>query len=373
MKILHTSDWHLGKRLFGRERLDAQRRMGEYLTEFVRERGIGLVVVAGDVYDTATPSSDAENLFYDIASALGEVCTVVAISGNHDDPDRLAAAQELARRHDVILAGDFGVPATSRHVTASGEGWLRIERDGSCVNLVVLPYPTDARTGDAVKEGETYADRVRIRLAASASAAFAHGGYRMVAAHLFCEGGVKSGSERDIELGTARIVPLGCLPDCDYVALGHIHKYLRYNGHVCYSGAPMPFTFDEADSAKYVVVIDTETGERERVELPAFDRLCAGEFSDADAADAFLTENADALCAVTLHLDEPLPVRDQRILRAHGNLVRLVPVLAPRQGAGLRERERKTTEQIFREFCAASNAEATDELVALFLELVGEA
>lgn len=371
MKILHTSDWHLGKRLFGRDRLNVQRAMGEDLVRLVHAEKADLVLMAGDLFDTAIPSGEAEQLFYDIATQIGDVATLVVISGNHDDPARLMAARSLARLHHIIVVGDYGEPVGDDRMTACGNGWVRLNLSGETVNIVTLPYMSDARTGELLREGETYGDRVKRRLGESAAQAFSADGVNLTVAHLFCMGGIKSGSERDIELGTARIVPLSCLPQADYTALGHIHRPLKLTDTIWYSGAPTAFTFDD-DADKSVNLYDSATKTVRQISLPQYDRLCALEAFSVEEALAQLAAAGEALTMLTLHTDKPLLISETKAIKAHTGLVRLVLDVSREKRKLAENRADLSPTRLFEDFCLFNKVEADSALTEMFLSLVGE-
>ena len=106
MKLLHTSDWHLGKRLYGKSRIDEQREVLAEIAEIAARENIDVLLLAGDVFDTFVPVAEAEELFYETLTALAKTCVPIAIAGNHDDAERLTAPRDLARVSGVILAGD---------------------------------------------------------------------------------------------------------------------------------------------------------------------------------------------------------------------------------------------------------------------------
>ena len=370
MKILHISDLHLGKRLHGVERLDAQRAVMDGIVAIAKERKIGLTVIAGDVFDTPMPSSDAENLFYDTVERLGDVCTVLVISGNHDDASRLMAARALAARHNIVICGSFDTPPTAcRQTVASGNNWMQLDINGTRVNAVLFPYPSDAAMGGEIREGESYTDRVGARLAAAAEACYGEG-FNLLVAHLFCSGAVKSGSERDIELGTARVVPLDRLPKSHYIALGHIHKKLEIADGIWYSGAPMPYSFDEVEK-KFAIIVDTDGGEPESVEIKQADCLMRGTFDSVEEGVAFCKENADALIDLKLRLPRAITVEENRALKACKSLVNLNLELTAEDAAqSAVRREEQSPEELFRAYCEHCQVEATDELMALFADLM---
>ncbi len=157
MRILHTSDWHLGKNLEGLSRMEEQELFLKDFIEIVEAKQVDLVMIAGDVYDSPNPPAKAEKMFYDTLkklSANGERLTLV-IAGNHDNPERLVAAGPLARDHGIIMVG---TPKTivaqgeyGRHqVIDSGEGFVEFEINGEKAVILTLPYPSEKRLNEVL-------------------------------------------------------------------------------------------------------------------------------------------------------------------------------------------------------------------------------
>lgn len=157
MKIIHTSDWHLGKMLDGFNGLSEQE---EFLKEFegiVRENNVDMVTIAGDIYDSVNPPARAEKMFYDAMeniSERGKRCVIV-IAGNHDSPERLVSANSLACQDGIIILGVPGdYPEKQKfsgfEITSSGPGFMQIEINGEKADILALPYPSEKRLGEVL-------------------------------------------------------------------------------------------------------------------------------------------------------------------------------------------------------------------------------
>ena len=229
MRILHTSDWHIGKRIAGRERLEEQRAILSEIADLCESERIELVLIAGDVFDTFLPSAEAEDLFY---AAVKKIAAgkraVVAISGNHDDNVRLTAATALSEEQGIYIFGNSGrVPrlsaAGSIRAADAGKSHILFENEkGERTFVHALPYPNEARLKETKNADESYFDKMR-RWISEGERCNAQGDPSVFLAHIFVAGGKVSDSEREIDLGGARAVPLELLPRCDYAALGHLH------------------------------------------------------------------------------------------------------------------------------------------------------
>ncbi len=382
MRILHTSDWHIGKRLFDRERLPEQiEALAEIAALCDRER-VDLVLVAGDVFDTYLPSAEAEEAFYHAVKRIaGERRAVVVVSGNHDDGVRLAAAAPLAGDEGIYLFGNGRNARVSSerrgvHAVAAGEGYVVIENEaGERVYVNCLPYPNEARFREEKSE-ENFPEKIR-RWIARGEAGYAGDCPHILLSHLFAAGGTTSESERDIDLGGARAVPLSCFPAEGYVALGHLHRRQRLGSNVCYSGSLLQYSFDEADTQKSVELLTTSGREirpERSIPLSAGKRLVRLQAVGAENAAALLSQYPDAYIELTLHLSAPLTSQETQMLReANDGLVSLIVRTSASEAAPAVYRSALSAAQLFDEYYKTKYSEApSEELKAAFLALLGE-
>lgn len=381
MNILHTSDWHIGKRLMDRERLPEQIAALDEIARICDERAVDLVLVAGDVFDTYMPSAEAEQAFFHAISRIaGERRAVVLISGNHDDGVRLAASAPLAAQEGIYLFGggqeiaDCGGGRPVRAV-AAGEGYLVVENaQGERVYINALPYPNEARLKEEKTE-ESYADKLRRRIERG-DAGFTGGMPHILLSHLFVAGGKVSESERDIDLGGARAVPVSLFEGFDYIALGHLHKPQKIGGNVRYCGSLLQYSFDERED-KQVILLHTQ-GERilsvEEIGLTAGKRLIRLEEKDVLRAAALLKQYEDAYIELTLHLNAPLTSQETQMLRAANE--GLVSLIVRTQGQSVLPAIKRSTlssGELFTEYYRSVYGEApAQELTEAFLALLEE-
>ncbi|MFC4497146.1 exonuclease SbcCD subunit D [Streptomyces ovatisporus] len=252
MRLLHTSDWHLGRSFHRISLLDAQRDFLDHLLATVEEEKVDAVLVAGDVYDRAVPPLAAVELFDQALHRLAELrVPTVMISGNHDSARRLGVGSGLMRHAGVHLRTDpegCGTP-----VVLSDE-----HGDVACYGLPYLE-PTLARAALGAEEGGHTAvlgaamERVRVDLAARPGTTRS-----VVLAHAFVHGGESSDSERDITVGGVSAVPASVFEGVDYAALGHLHGCQTINGRVRYSGSPLAYSFSESTHRKSVWLVDLD-------------------------------------------------------------------------------------------------------------------
>ena len=251
MKILHTSDWHIGKRLGVRERLPEQEEVLDEIIQICETEKVELVIIAGAIFDTYTPGADAEELFYrKIKRVAGKDRAVLIISGNHDDGVRLSAVRPLSEEQGIYVVGNSRSPlptggTRSVRPQVSGKGYAVFENAaGERVFVSALPYPNEARFKEEKSE-LPYVEQMKKWMDEGESGNVEKLPSVFVG-HLFLAGGSVSDGERDIDLGGARAVPLDALPNSDYIALGHLHKKQHFgHGHCYYSGSPLQYSFDE--------------------------------------------------------------------------------------------------------------------------------
>ncbi|WP_327129999.1 exonuclease SbcCD subunit D (plasmid) [Streptomyces sp. NBC_01343] len=252
MRLLHTSDWHLGRTFYRESLIGAQRSFLDHLLTVVREREVDAVLVAGDIYDRAIPSLDAVALYDHALNSLADLrVPAVMISGNHDSPQRLGVTSRLIERAGIHLRTD---PATC-HTPA-----ILHDAHGP-VAFYGLPYleplltreelAADRPTHEAVLGAAM--DRVRADLTTRPA-----GTRSVVLAHAFVTGGHTSDSERDITAGGIPTVTATVFDGIDYVALGHLHRPQKVTDRIRYSGSPLAYSFSEAGYAKTTWLVDLD-------------------------------------------------------------------------------------------------------------------
>ncbi|HKT03412.1 MAG TPA: exonuclease SbcCD subunit D [Rugosimonospora sp.] len=260
MRILHTSDWHVGKVLKGQSRMDEHLAVLGELVEIARGQQPDLVIVAGDLFDTAAPSPDATRVVTRALSALrGSGAAVVAIAGNHDNGAALDALRPWADAAGITLRGTVRDRAAEHLVTgqtAGGEAW----------QLVALPFlsqryavrATEMFSLTAAEATQTYADHLG-RLLAALCEGFRGDTVNLVTTHLTVVGAKTGGGERDAHTIHAYAVPATVFPAAaHYVALGHLHRPQAVPGPcpVRYSGAPLAVDFGEEENRPSVTLVE---------------------------------------------------------------------------------------------------------------------
>lgn len=269
MKMLHTSDWHIGRALYGRKRYEEYEAFLTWLAGLIEEENIDVLLVAGDVFDSSTPSNRAQELYYRFLHRVAASPNrhMIVTAGNHDSPSLLNAPRELLKFLNIHVVGSAsGSPADELIV---------IDAPDRAPQLIVCAIPylrdRDIRTAEA---GESVEDKERkiiegirtyysmVCAAAEQKRALLEKPVPIVAmGHLFAAGGqtVDGDGVRELYIGSLAQVRKDVFPDCiDYMALGHLHIPQRVGGSdfIRYSGSPLPIGFGEAGQEKSVVIVE---------------------------------------------------------------------------------------------------------------------
>lgn len=268
MRFLHTSDWHVGKTLKGYDRLPEQREVLAEIVSVAASSGVDAVLIAGDLYETATPSAEAQQVVVRTLLALRDTgAQVVAIAGNHDSAPTLDAYRPLAGAAGITLVGRVRRPADGGVVTLSVGG---VDLRVACIPFLSQRYAVRAAellTQTPAESSAGYDAWVRGVIGALATG-FSPDAVNVVLAHLTVTGAALGGGERQAQSIFEYHVPASAFPaDAHYVALGHLHRRqsVPAPSPVHYSGAPLRVDFGEVDSAPVVVLVDAEPGTPARI------------------------------------------------------------------------------------------------------------
>ncbi|TIC86909.1 exonuclease subunit SbcD [Crenobacter intestini] len=284
MRLLHTSDWHLGQHFMGKNRQAEHAAFLGWLVDTVNTHRVDAVLVAGDIFDTGSPPSYAREALNDLVVALARhQVTLVLLAGNHDSPAVLAENKRLFGQlgATVIEAAAENIEAQALLLsTRAGE-------PGAVLCAVPFLRARELAKSEAGQSGEdkaralagALADHYARLWAYARALAETHGGLPVVASgHLTTVGASSSESVREIYVGSLAAFPTASFPPADYIALGHIHRAQKVGGaeHIRYSGSPLALSFDEAAQDKEVLLVDLAPGEPVRVTplaVPCFQRL----------------------------------------------------------------------------------------------------
>ncbi|GAA5229418.1 exonuclease SbcCD subunit D [Arthrobacter cryoconiti] len=315
MKLLHTSDWHLGRSFHGVGTLEAQRRFADQLLETVVQEHVDVVLLAGDVYDRALPGVDVVNLFDEILGRLNVAGVAIVItSGNHDSATRLGFGGRLLERAGVHLRtriSDLATPVLfpltqapgAKQVAIYGIPYLepRLAADQlgleTGTHFSVMEAALGLITADRKERADVVAD--------------------VVLAHTFASGGVTSESERDLSIGGVGAIPLDMFDGFTYTALGHLHGPQRLSESVRYSGSPLAYSFSEAGHRKGAWLLDiTEDGlgEVRKIDWAPQRALSVlrGKIADLLTAEEYV-RHEENYCQITLTDDDRAEQAMERI------------------------------------------------------------
>ncbi len=300
MKILHTSDWHLGHRFFEQSQQEEQALFLDWLTDYIATNHIDIVLVSGDIFDVGVPSAQAQKLYYNFLLRLyNSTCREVFITGgNHDAPSTLNAPKELLNAFSVRVVGK----ATDNLANEV----FRILVNGEAVIVAAIPYlrDQDIRRAIAAESAEEMNNRYKTALirhfaeiAAYCESVKTDNEPVIAMGHLFAIGGKTSESEQSIYVGNLGDIGASDFPaGFDYVALGHLHRAqpVGNTSHIRYSGSPYVLSFSEANQDKKVVEIKTgESIQINEIPVPAFRKIVQIEGSVESCKAQLLTLDND--------------------------------------------------------------------------------
>jgi exonuclease SbcD len=279
MKILHTADWHIGKKLHKHELREDFDLFINWLCDIIEKYQVDLLLVSGDIFDLANPSSEARKQYFQALVRLQNLnLQIILTGGNHDSPNMLNAPSELIRLLDINIIG--GLPEKFEETIIP----IKNEKGDIEVVIAALPYLRDADLRQAV-EGQNNEERKQevlngIENIFTKAGEFCKTQYPDIPAiamgHLFAAGMETSESEREIQIGNLAAFNANQFGDYfSYIALGHIHKPQQVKAKVptLYSGSPIPLSFSEYNDQKRVLIVDTDDFKIESLPVPVFRKL----------------------------------------------------------------------------------------------------
>ena len=286
MKILHTSDWHLGQHFMGKSRRGEHAAFIAWLLVLIKQESIGAVIIAGDIFDTGAPPSYAREMYHQLVLDLKALdCQLVIVGGNHDSVSMLNESKSLLSYLGTHVLAQAQLDDLESHVIP-----LLSATQEVCAWVCAVPY---LRPRDVMQSAQGQSEQDKKLALMTQIGNFYQSVYELAKAknaalpspvpiigtgHLTAMGGQVSESVRDLYVGTLEALPTSVFPRFDYLALGHIHRAqaISKDGKFRYSGSPIPLSFDELGRDKTVVVIDTlllleNESVEQRPELDLFD------------------------------------------------------------------------------------------------------
>ena len=404
MKILHTSDWHLGKRLEDFSRMEEQQAVLQEICEIADRENVDAVLVAGDLFDTFNPPTEAVDLFYRTLKRLTNhgKRPVIAIAGNHDSPDRIEAPDPLARECGILFAGypnsifqTFELESGLK-VINSEEGFLELKLPeiDTPLRLLLTPYANEFRLKTYLGRENSEAELRTVlheKWGELADKYCDDKGINLLVTHLFV---VKKGDilpeepaeEKPIlHVGGAQVIYTENIPkQIQYTAIGHLHRMHRVDslpGSVYYCGSPLSYSFAEANQKKYVLLVEAEPGNManvQEIELTKGKKLLRKRAEGIDEAIHWLTNNPDCLVELTMVTDTFLTALERKqINAAHHGIVALIPEV--RNASELNTGNRrgidmtKSMQELFVDYFSHEKGQKpNEEIMKLFTEILAE-
>lgn len=401
MRILHTADWHLGKRLDSFSRMEEQVQVMDEIVRIAEEQQVDVVIIAGDLFDSFNPSTEAIELFYKTLKRLANNSQrpVIAISGNHDSPALIDAPDPLARECGIILIGqpraivkplDLDGFATLN----STEGFieLQLEKCTYPLRIVHTAYANEIRLKQYLGEdkGTALNELLAQHWQEIANTYCNTQGVNILTTHLYMnkKGDVpieEPDGEKPIKIGNADLVYSDSIPSqIQYTALGHIHRQANIGTNekpIVYSSSPLCYSFSEAGQTKYVNIVDAEPGQNvtvNRIALEKGRQLFRKTFAHVDEAISWLEENQDSLVELTIQLDSYLKAEDRnRLYKAHDGIIHLIPIVKNTAQNSTESSDIQINQDIrslFKDYFKSQNnqLEPNEEILDLFNEILND-
>ncbi|RKE75440.1 exonuclease SbcCD subunit D [Chryseobacterium sp. AG363] len=399
MKILHTADWHLGKRLDRFSRLEEQVLVMNEIVQIADEQNVDMVLIAGDLFDNFNPGVEAAELFYKTLKrlSLNGKRPVIVISGNHDSPSLINAPDPLARECGIILIGHpkaeilpFGTEHFS--IINSKEGFIELKIDSIPFPIRILhtPFANEVRLKEYFGENkEEEINRVLAQEWKNLADQFCDDtGVNLLTAHLYMN---KRGAEileepegeKPIKIGNADLIFSDSIPEqIQYTALGHLHGFQNIGTKekpVIYSSSPLCYSFSEAGQTKFVSIIDAEPGKivsYEKKILKSGRALVRKTFSSIEDTVQWLSENPNTFIELTLESESFLTADERRLIyQSHNGIVHLIPKVRNLELGESQTHEINLSQDIdilFKDYFKSKNGgqEANEELMNLFNEIL---
>jgi exonuclease SbcD len=382
LKFLHTADWHVGKTLKGRDRLDEQRAVLAEIAGLAEAHEVDAVLVAGDVYDLSAPSAAAQQLVVQALLRMRRAgAEVIVIAGNHDHGPTFEAYRPLMGVAGITMAGAVRSPERGGVIRFTARS------DGADTQVAVLPFLSQryaVRAAEIVantpsENVRAYDEQVR-QVVASLTGGFGGDTVNLVMSHITCVGGTFGGGERSAQSIFEYSVPAGIFPiAAHYVALGHLHRRqaLPAPAPVHYSGAPLAVDFGEQDNTSVVCLVEAAPGVPARItDLPVTAgrrlRTVHGTLAELEARTGEFAEDY-----LRVYLREPTRagLRDDTVAILPNALeVRIDPEFAPQADKAPRPAEARTARtpgELFGDYCASREV-SDPRVAALFGELHDE-
>lgn len=352
MRILHTADWHLGKRLDNYSRHQEQILVLEEIITIAEQQKVDVVLLAGDLYDSINPPMESQALFYKTLKRLAKdgARPVIAIAGNHDSPDRIDSPDPLAKECGILFIGkpkaDIGTLTidSKMEIAKSAPGFIEL-----CLphhpplRILHTAYANEQRWNAyfGTDKAKALSETLQEHWADLAQTYCKEDGINVLLTHLFMQ--AKGGAEleepegeKPLKVGNASIIFSDIIPnEIQYTALGHLHRYHNIGTiekPIVYSSAPIAYSFSEANQEKYVIIIDAVPNEAvtyTKIAITQGKKLYRKTFHSINESIEWLKLHPNTLVELTIKSDTFLTPQETKLLHeAHDGIVYIIPVVA---------------------------------------------
>lgn len=370
MKIIHTSDWHLGKTLCGQSLIDDQTFfINEFFLPLVQEQTPDIVIISGDIFDKNIAPVDTIRLFDSFICRMSELKIPLAvITGNHDSRERIAIGTELLKNSGIYIAAD----------TDSFNCPIELCENGITYKIYLLPYFSRQQANEYLgEECDGYADafgRIIARIEQNLNTDCVN----ILAAHCFVSGSSLSESENPIYVGNSSQVGAELFKSFDYTALGHLHSPQYAGNNIRYSGSPLKYSFDEEYQKKSVTLLEFkgEKADIKEIPIPALHdvRTLTGSFDELTASG----RECPSEDYIHIHLTDSFPIfmPVDRLREFYPNILSLSCDYIDRKNEDTEYTAAKQSsdEEMFIQFMLQMNGtEPTEDELKLFMSYLGQA
>jgi exonuclease SbcD len=317
MKIIHTSDWHLGKKLYRISRTKEQAKFLEWFSSYIRENKVDILLISGDIFDVPTPPNEALKVYFDFLKSLTDQCEIqiFIIAGNHDSSNFLMAPAPFLINNNIHICGNLNDLLEENYATYTKE----ITINNKIVSISMFPYFRTHELFNLAKKWDINIDEGALPVISKIIEKIAPKGDQkkiLMSHHLFGSY-EEAGSELGLSLSGVESIPTKLLTDFDYVALGHIHKSQTISKEspiIHYSGSPMAFRFSETTMKTFSeITIKNNNLNYELIQIKEFDKLlrvtCSLEELDQRKKEIILEwSDSDIVVYVEIKLKTTSPV-----------------------------------------------------------------
>lgn len=404
VKILHTADWHLGKRLQDFHRIDEQKEVLEEIVQIADREAVDIILLAGDIYDTFNPSHEAVDLFYKTLRKLSKGGTrpVIAIAGNHDSTQFIEAPDPLAREFGIVFYSKYdtviptGDLSNGLAITNSDSGFIEMggNRFPEPVRIILAPYANEVLLKTYLGEGDreaSFREMMETKWRKLAERYCDDKGINLFLGHFFfIKEGEKPEAEPESERpilhvgGTQALYTHNLPQQIQYAALGHLHRYHAVSKDpypVVYPSSPLAYSFSEADQQKQVVIVHARAGQPvvfTPISLTKGRPLHRKTFVNTEQAIDWLKSNPDTYVELTLTTEHSIDATTRKALfNAHDGIVNLIPLIkanVDEQNRGLQAEDlEKDMVSLFKLYYKSEKLQEPNEaLIDIFKEVISQ-